>query len=67
MKKGLEKALLEIKLLFSGIKAFKQELTNLYGDLDEEKTISRKLKKLRQVGLIQKYISEFREITLVIK
>ena len=49
----------EVWYIFLLQKGFKAHLVQMYGDLKEEETATRKLYKLRQTGLAIMYITEF--------
>jgi hypothetical protein len=52
----------DTKVLFASYEAFEQRLTNVFGDPDEVRTATRKLKTLRQTGSAQHFAREFKRI-----
>jgi RNase H-like domain found in reverse transcriptase/Reverse transcriptase (RNA-dependent DNA polymerase)/Integrase zinc binding domain/Chromo (CHRromatin Organisation MOdifier) domain/Retrotransposon gag protein/Zinc knuckle/Retroviral aspartyl protease len=54
------------EIIFRSYELFEEELTKLFGSLDENLQAERKLYQLKQVGSVTKYYTEFRKITSVL-
>src|SRR5204863_9197448 len=52
---------LETKTIFTSVNNFKQEITRVFGDIDEEHTAERSLQNLRQRGAALQYAAEFQQ------
>jgi len=49
----------EVRYMFSSWEGFKAQLVQIYGDSEEEETVTRKLYKLKQTGSAIMYTTEF--------
>jgi hypothetical protein len=52
----------ETRAVFGTYEGFTSELTKIFGDVDEKKVATRKLRQLRQTGSARSYTAEFRRI-----
>jgi hypothetical protein len=49
--------------IFASYAAFRKKISAIYGEIDEERTAERKLRRLGQKGSAGKYTAEFRQVT----